>query len=188
MADHETSTDERAELLAGELHERARALMHLLQDPSSGLSRPEAARTIAGNLAQTAYRFVKLADHLDTFLDGALESGRLQHERDDDPLPSVLKAHDALIKATEHSEHLAESFWRAQRALAVVHGTEAASLEQGETETPLDEQTSTASTDVQSAAKDFPHSISDALSGPGADPPAAASRQAPRPPSTRREM
>ncbi|MFF0522300.1 hypothetical protein ACFYTC_26610 [Actinomadura nitritigenes] len=188
MVDHETPSDERTELLAGEMHERARALIRLIQDPP-GLTRPEAARTILGNLAQTAYRFVKLAEHLDVFLDGAVDAGRLQHERGDDPLPSVLKAHDALIRATEQSMDLAESFRRAQGALAVIQSTEATSPDHAETETPLVEQARTAATDVQSAARDFPRGIGDVLSDPGAAPPTAGGlRRAPQPPPPRREM
>ncbi|GAA2160195.1 hypothetical protein GCM10009727_73060 [Actinomadura napierensis] len=45
MVDHETHTDERTELLAGELHERARTLNHLTQGPP-GLTRPEATYTV----------------------------------------------------------------------------------------------------------------------------------------------
>lgn len=188
MADHETPADERTELLAGELHERARALIRLIKDPP-GLARPEAARTILGNLAQTAYRFVKLAEHLDVYLDRALDTGRLQHERGDDPLPSVLKAHDALIRATEQSMDLAESFRRAQGALAVIHSTDTTSPDQGKIETPLDEQARAAAADVQSAARDFPHGISDVLSDPGVAPPTAGGpRRAPKPPPPRREV
>ncbi|MDL4813198.1 hypothetical protein [Actinomadura opuntiae] len=192
MVDHETTTtDERTELLAGELHEHARTLNHLVQGPP-GLTRPEAVRTIVGNLAQTMFRLVKVAEELDVFLDKALDAGRLRHDRGDDPLPSVLKAHDALVKATEQSMDLGESFVRARRALADIHGTKddtesqqrAASKEQ----TPTDECAETASTEIQSAAEGFPHRIGDVLPGSRTEPAAPEHRPHPKPPPPRREM
>jgi hypothetical protein len=192
MVDHETPTDERTELLAGELHERARTLNHLTQG-TPGLTRPEAACTIAGNLAQTAFRLAKTAEQLDAFLNRELDAGRLLHERGDGLLPTALKAHDALAAACEQSMNLGESFRRAQGALAAIRGNDADSETsqqvQSETELRVEEQTTHATaTDIQSAARDFPHSISDVLPGPPTAPATPSPRQNPKPPSPRREM
>lgn len=191
MVDHETPTNERTELLAGELHERARALNHLTQGPP-GLTRPEAAYTILGNLAQTAFRLVQTAEQLDAFLDRELDAGRLGHHRGDDPVPTVLKAHDALARASEHSMDLGESFRQAQGALADIYGTEtepeAQQRTQGETETLPDERAEGAASDIRPAAKDFPHSIGDVLSGPPVAPDPSSPRPHPKPPPPRREL
>ncbi|MWA02352.1 hypothetical protein F8568_022405 [Actinomadura sp. LD22] len=192
MVDHETPTDERTELLAGELHERARTLNHLTQG-TPGLTRPEAACTIAGNLAQTAFRLAKTAEQLDAFLHRELDAGRLVHERGDGLLPTALKAHDALAAACEQSMNLGESFRGVQGALAAIRGIDADSetpqRAQGETELRVEEQTDQATaSDIQPAARDFPRSIGDVLSGPPAAPSSPSHRPSSKPPSPRREM
>ncbi|GAA2127223.1 hypothetical protein [Actinomadura napierensis] len=191
MVDHETPANERTELLAGELYERARTLVQSIQDPP-GLTQPEAVRTIAGNLTQAAFRLAQIAEELDACLNRELDAGRLGHHRGDDPVPTVLKAHDALAKATEQSMDLGVSFRRACRALDDIHGTEddttSAQQEAAEEQTPTDEHAEPRSAEVQSAAKDFPHRISEVLSDTPASPSPPEHRPGPKPPPPRREM
>ncbi|MVZ99032.1 hypothetical protein F8568_001245 [Actinomadura sp. LD22] len=191
MVDHETPTNERTELLAGELHERARALNNLTQGPP-GLTRPETAYRILGDLAKTAFRLVGTAEQLDAFLNRELDAGRLLHYRGDDPVPTVLIAHDALAKAGEQSMNLGESFRQAQAALSGIHGpeTEPGALQHthDESQTLPDEQAEGVASDIRPAARDFPHGIGDVLSGPPAAPSSPDPRPHPKPPHPRREL
>ncbi|KAB2388664.1 hypothetical protein [Actinomadura montaniterrae] len=190
MTDHETPADERTELLAGELFDRARALAQHIQD-SPGLMRPEAVRTITGNLTQVAFRLAQIAEELDAFLNRELDAGRLGHHRGDDPVPTVLKAHDALARATEQSMDLGVSFRRASRTLDVIHGTEdAASAQQKavDGQSPADQRAEARTTEIESASKDFPHPIGDVLSSTPTPPTPAEHRPSLKPPPPRREM
>lgn len=192
MTEHETPADERTELLAGELFDRARALAQLIQDPP-GLIRPEAVRTITGNLTQAAFRLAQIAEELDAFLNRALDAGRLGHHRGDDPVPTVLKAHDALAKATEQSMDLGVSFRRASRALDAIHGTEdaaAPSAEQKavEGQTPAAQRAGSRRAEIESASRDFPHPIGEVLSNTPTSPTPPEHHPSPKPPPPRREM
>jgi hypothetical protein len=189
MTEHETPADERIELFAGELFDRARTLAQLIQDPP-GLTRPEAVRTITGTLTQAAFRLAQIAEELDAFLNRELDAGRLGHHRGTDPVPTVLKAHDALAKATEQSMDLGVSFRRASRALDAIHGTEdaAPSAQQKavEGQTPADRSTESRTAEIESASKDFPHPIGDVLSNPTTS--TTPHRPSPKPSHPRREM
>ncbi|MFB4298492.1 hypothetical protein [Actinomadura sp. NTSP31] len=191
MADHETPADERTELLAGELFDRARALAQLIQDPP-GLTRPEAVSTITGNLTQAAFRLAQIAEELDAFLNRELDAGRLGHARGADPVPTVLKAHDALAKATEQSMNLGVSFRHARRALDDIHGTEDGTAsphqEAAKEETLADQRTESRTAEIESASRDFPHPIGDILTNTPTSQGPEEHRPGPKPPPPRREM
>ncbi|TDC91980.1 hypothetical protein [Actinomadura sp. 7K507] len=185
MNDHETRTNEDIERLAGELHERVRALNHATQG-SPGLSEPAAAYTVLGNLAQTSFRLAQTAEQIDAFLTRELDADRLGHDRGDDPIPAVTAAHNALGRATEHAADLGESLRRAASALAPVHAVddgEEPSLDQhavanlSEGEEPQ----------VGPASEDFPKTISEVLPNPTpAEDVPPELRSPPQPPSPRR--
>ncbi|MEU5994225.1 hypothetical protein ABZ806_35085 [Spirillospora sp. NPDC047418] len=185
MNDHESGTDEDIERLAGELHERVRALNHLTQG-SPGLSEPTAAYTVLGNLAQTSFRLAQTADQIDAFLTRELDAGRLRHDRGDDPVPTVTTAHDALGQATGQAADLGDSFRRAASALAPIQAVDAS-------EEPSLGHRTTADLDdreaaqIRPAGEDFPRPIGDVLPGsnPGEDIPPEL-RSPPQPPHPRR--
>lgn len=185
MNDQEIPTNEDIERLAGELHERVRALNHLTQGPP-GLSEPTAAYTILGNLAQTSFRLAQTAEHIDAFLTRELDAGRLGHDREDDPVPAVTAAHNALGRVTEQAADLGESFRRAASALAPIHAladSEGASRDQ-HVEVDRAER---GDTQVSSAGEDFPSAINELLPSPGqADAVPPELRSPPQPPHPRR--
>lgn len=163
MDEHETRTDEDIERLAGELHERVRALNHLTQDP--GLSEMAAAYTVLGNLAQTSFRLGQTAEQIDAFLTRELDAGRLGHDRGDDPAPAVTAAHDALGRVIEQSADLGESFRRAAGAVAPIHALDA------DDESPSEQQVAAnmaEGEDAQTgnASEDFPRAIGEVLQSP----------------------
>ncbi len=119
--EHEVSSDENIEFLAGDLPERVRSLNRLAQG-LPGLTEPAAAYTILGNLAQASYELAETAEQIDAFLTRELESGRLGHDRGEDPVAAVTTAHDVLGWAAEQSAELGDSFRRAASALAPIHG------------------------------------------------------------------
>ncbi|WP_242882686.1 hypothetical protein [Actinomadura litoris] len=121
MDEHEVSSDENIEFLAGDLPERVRSLNRLAQG-LPGLTEPAAAYTILGNLAQASYELAETAEQIDAFLTRELESGRLGHDRGEDPVAAVTTAHDVLGWAAEQSAELGDSFRRAASALAPIHG------------------------------------------------------------------
>ncbi|MFI0486771.1 hypothetical protein [Actinomadura sp. 9N215] len=184
MDDHETRTDEDIARLAGELHERVRALNHLTQDP--GLSEPAAAYTVLGNLAQTSFRLGRTAEQIDMFLTRELDAGRLGHSHGDDPVPAVAAAHDALGRVAEQAADLGESFRRAAGALAPIQAWDAGK------EPPSEQQAATKLAEGENAQKgqaseDFPKAIGDVLPSP--DPATDATpelRSPPHPPHPRR--
>ncbi|WP_152563817.1 hypothetical protein [Actinomadura welshii] len=185
MTDHETSADEAIERLAGELHERVRALNHLVQGPP-GLSEPAAAYTVLGNLAQTSFRLAQTAEQIDAFLTRELDGGRLGHDRSADPVPAVTAAHNALGRVTEQAGDLGDSFRRAASALAPIHA-----LDAGE-EPPPDRHAAASpvgrkEAQVSVADEDFPRPISEVLpSPPSAEDVPPELRSPPQPPHPRR--
>ncbi|GLZ16375.1 hypothetical protein Acsp04_66100 [Actinomadura sp. NBRC 104425] len=190
MDDRENRTDKDTERFAAELNERVR-ILNGLTEGAPGLTQPETAYTVLGNLAQTAFRLSQTAEHLDAFLDRELNAGRLEHDHGDDPEPSVLKAHDALAQATEQSMDLGEAFRRAQGALAAIHARE------GDTDLSLRNATKPAVSQAESvegaaepepAAKDFPKPIGDVISEPVGKPSPPGARPNAAPPKPRREV
>ncbi|MEU8804839.1 hypothetical protein [Spirillospora sp. NPDC048819] len=185
MNDHETRTNEDIERLAGELHERVRALNHLTQS-SPGLSEPAVACTVLGNLAQTSFRLAQTAEQIDAFLTRELDAGRLGHDRGDDPVPAVTAAHNALGRVTEQAADLGESFRRAAGALAPVHA-----VNEGE-EPSLDRHAAANLVEAEErqvgpAGEDFPKTISEVLPNPTpAEDVPPELRSPPQPPSPRR--
>ncbi|GAA1892415.1 hypothetical protein [Actinomadura bangladeshensis] len=185
MNDHETPTDDDIERLAGELHERVRALNHLAQGPP-GLTEPAAAYTVLGNLAQTSFRLAQTAEQIDVFLTRELDAGRLAHDQSDDPVPAVTTVHNALARATEQAAELGDGFRRAASALAPIHA-----LDKGEGAS-LDEHAGVTlvgrgDAQVGSAGEDFPRTIGEVL--PSADPAVDVPpelRSPPQPPHPRR--
>jgi hypothetical protein len=159
--DHETPTNEDIERLAGELHERVRALNQLTQGPP-GLTEPTAAYTVLGNFAQTSFRLAQAAEQIDAFLTRELDVGRLGHDHGDDPVPAVTAAHDALGRATEQAADLGDSFRRAASALAPIQGLDAdegLSLDSHTAVNPKDQEAA----QVRRAGEDFPNPIGDVL-------------------------
>ncbi|MFA1546157.1 hypothetical protein [Actinomadura chokoriensis] len=186
MNDHEPRTNEDIERLAGELHERVRALNHLTQD-SPGLSEPAAAYTVLGNLAQTSFRLAQTAEQIDAFLTRELDAGRLGHDRSGDPTPAVTVAHNALGWAAEQAADLGDTFRRAASALAPIHALGVGAeqpVAQEVAENPGDREAA----QVESAKKDFPSSIGDVLPNPcTTDPVPPELRPPPQVPHPRRE-
>lgn len=161
MNDPEITTDEDIERLAGELHERVRALNRLTQGPP-GLTEPSAAYTVLGNLAQTSFRLAQTAEQIDAFLTRELDAGRLGHDRGDDPVPAVTTAHNALGRVTEQAADLGDSFRRAASALAPIQGLDAdeePSLDRHAVVNPNDQEVA----QIRPASKDFPSPIGDVL-------------------------
>ena len=164
MNDHETSTDEDIERLAGELHERVRALNHLTQG-EPGLSEAAAAYTVLGNLTQTSFRLAQTAEQIDAFLTRELDAGRLGHDQIDDPVPAVTVAHNSLGRAAEQAADLGESFRRAASAIAPIYtlaSGEESSLDQAAVSSPIEPETA----QVEPAKEDFPNPVSDVLTDP----------------------
>lgn len=166
MNDHETRIDEDIERLAGELHERVRALNHLTQG-SPGLTEPAAAYTVLGNLAQTSFRLAQTTEQIDAFLTRELDAGRLGHDQSEDPAPALTTVHNALASAAEQAADLGDDFRRAASALAPIHA-----LDKGEAPSfdKHAEVTLVGREDAQvgSAGEDFPKTIGEVL--PSADP------------------
>lgn len=185
MTEHETQTNEDIERLAGELHERLRALNHLTQGPP-GFTEPAAAYTVLGNLAQTSFRLAQTAEQIDAFLTRELDAGRLGHDRGDDPGLAVTAAHNALGRVTEQAADLGESFRRAASALAPIHALD-------DDQEPSPDRNAAANlvdrenTQVDPASEDFPRAISEVLpdSAPAEDVPPEL-RSPPQPPHPRR--
>lgn len=186
MTEHETPTNEDIERLAGELHERVRALNHLMQGPP-GITEPAVAYTVLGNLAQTSFRLAQTAEQIDAFLTRELDAGRLGHDRGDNPVPAVTTAHNALGQVTEQAADLGESFRRAAGALAPIHA-----VDDGE-QPALDQRTSAnlvdrEGTQVGPAGEDFPRTIGEVLPPPttAAEDVPPELRSPPQPPHPRR--
>lgn len=185
MNDHETRIDEDIERLAGELHERVRALNHLTQG-SPDLTEPAAAYTVLGNLAQASFRLAQTAEQIDAFLTRELDAGRLGHDQTEDPVPALTTVHNALASAAEQAADLGDDFRRAASALAPIH-----SLDAGE-KPSLDRHAAADLADredaqVVSAGEDFPKTIGEVL--PSADPAVDVPpelRAPPQPPHPRR--
>ncbi|MFA1544572.1 hypothetical protein [Actinomadura monticuli] len=181
MNDPGPRTDEDIERLAGELHERVRALNQLTQGPP-GLTAPGAAYTVLGNLAQTSFRLVQAAEQIDAFLTRELDAGRLGHDRGDDPVPAVTTVHNALGRCTEQAADLGDSFRKAASALAPIRA-----LDAGE-EPTLDRHAAASLKEqevaqIRPANEDFPNPIGDVLPGPPnpADPLPPELRSPPHP-------
>ncbi|NKZ03269.1 hypothetical protein [Actinomadura latina] len=185
MTEPQTPTNDDIERLAGELHERVRALNHLTQGPP-GLTEPAAAYTVLGNLAQTAFRLAQTAEQIDQFLTRELDAGRLGHDRGDDPVEAVTAVHNALGQVTGQAADLGESFRRAAGALAPIHAVD------DSPEPPPDRRTVVNLADrddaqVGPAGEDFPRTISEVLPGPAvADDIPPELRSPPQPPYPRR--
>jgi hypothetical protein len=185
--DQEIRTNEAVERVAGELHEKARALNHLTQG-SPGVTEPAVAYTVLGNLAQTAFRLAQTAEQIDVFLTRELDAGRLGHDRGEDPAKTVTAAHNELARAAEKAAGLGETFRRATGAINAIHGLEPddqPSLDGDEALTKLIEQHDA---QVEQAREDFPSAIGDVLGseGPGEQVPPEL-RSPPQLPHPRRE-
>lgn len=185
MNDHETNIDEDVERLAGELHERVRALNQLTQGPP-GLTDPAAAYTVLGNLAQTSFRLAQTAEQIDAFLTRELDAGRLGHDQSDNPVPALTTVHNALARAAEQAADLGDGFRRAASALAPIHALDSGedpALDQHAAVDPADRE----DTQVGSAGEDFPKTISEVLPSPdpAVDVPSEL-RSPPQPPHPRR--
>lgn len=189
MDELDTHTDEATERLAAELYDRVRQLNHATQG-RAGLTRPEAAYSVLGNLAQASFSLAQTAEQFDAFLDRELAAGRLGHDRDADPVPVIVLAHNALARANEQAADLGESFRRAQSALTAIHSTVDNGAEIMEkAEATVAEGDERMPPDIGPARKDFPTPIGEALSGQAKpEPPPPAQRpSAPHPPRPRRE-
>ena len=165
MTEHEITTNEDIERLAGELHERVRALNHLTQGPA-GLTEPAAAYTVLGNQAQTSFRLAQTAEQIDAFLTRQLDAGRLGHDQSADPAAAaVTAAHNALGRVTEQAADLGDSFRRAASALAPIHA-----LDAGEETSPDRRAAATLAGpevgQVGAADEDFPKTIREVLPSP----------------------
>ncbi|MFD0690968.1 hypothetical protein [Actinomadura fibrosa] len=190
MSETDARTDHDTELLAGELHERVRALNSLTRG-GRGLTQPSAAYTILGNLAQTAFCLAQTAEQIDAFLDRELTAGRIVHDQGINPVPAVLRAHDALVRSAEQMQEAGDSLRRAQGALTTIHAhevDEVQSLRQRPSAAPL-HQADHAASEVNPAGAGFPAPIGDML------PEASQSiveqqerRPTPQPPPNRREL
>ncbi|TDD71120.1 hypothetical protein [Actinomadura rubrisoli] len=191
MDDHDIHTDEDIERLAGELHERIRELNRVIQEPP-GLSQPTAVYTVLGNLAQTAFRLVQTTEHLDAFLTAELDAGRLGHDRGTDPVPTVMKAHNALARAAEQTMELGETFRRAQGALAAIHANQTTvgpSSDRDEVAAAsLTNLTDHSAAPDGAAGEDFPRPIDDVLpDAPHVEQASSEPRSKPQVPPPRRE-
>ena len=165
MNDHQVPTDEDIERLAGELHERVRALNHLAQG-EPGLSQAAAAYTVLGNLTQTSFRLAQAAEQIDAFLTRELDAGGLGHDQGDDPVPAVTAAHNSLGQAAEQAAGLGESFRRAASAIAPIHTLDTGdepSPDQAVARNPIEPDTA----QVEPAKEDFPRPVGDVLSDSG---------------------
>ncbi|MFG2245771.1 hypothetical protein [Spirillospora sp. NPDC048823] len=187
MDDHETRTDEDIERLAGELHETVRALNRLTQSPP-GLTQPAAVYTVLGNLAQTAFRLVQTTQQLDAFLSEELDAGRLGHDQDEDPVPAVTRAHNAMSRAAEQAMDLGETFRRAAGALTPIHAREPSLDRPAEADAKVAHVSDESGEQVGCAGEDFPQPIGDVLPNPGrAEQASAEARSSPQVPHPRRE-
>ncbi|WP_131741977.1 hypothetical protein [Actinomadura roseirufa] len=191
MDERGTPTDEDTALLAGELHERVRALNSLTKG-APGLTQPGTAYTVLANLAQTAFRLAQTAEQVDKFLDAELAAGRLGNDRGEDPVPTVLRAHDALALAAEHAQDLGESFRRAGGALVSIHARdvdEDPKLRSAVAPAPFLGAEADPTPGPEVAGTDFPTPIEAALPKPDQPEPGTPNRGArQKPPRPRREI
>ncbi|MEU8803275.1 hypothetical protein [Spirillospora sp. NPDC048819] len=166
MNDHKTRTGADIERLAGELHERVRALNRLTQR-EPGLSEAAGAYTVLGNLAQTSFRLAQTAEQVDEFLTKELDAGNLGHDQGDDPVAAVTVAHNSLSQAAEQAADLGDSFRRAASAIAPIYtlgpGDEPA-LDQHAVRSAIEREAS----QVEPAREDFPNPVGDVLTDPSA--------------------
>ncbi|MFA1551792.1 hypothetical protein [Actinomadura chokoriensis] len=186
MTEQESPTNEAIERLAGELHERGRALNHLLAQGPPGLTEPATAYTVLANLTQTSFRLAQTAEQIDAFLTRELDAGRLGHDRGDDPVQAVTAVHNALGQVTEQAADLGESFRRAASALAPIRAQDGGGeLSPGRrTVVNLVEREDA---QVGPASKDFPRTINEVLPGPAvAEDLPPELRSPPQPPHPRR--